>query len=113
MPILKENKKQYPKNWKEISYDIRVTRAKQRCEICGVFNYSYINKKTREICLQDDFDAIRVILTVTHLNHTPEDCRPENLKALCQKCHNKYDAQHRAETRKKKKLQNQLKIQFI
>lgn len=30
----------------------------------------------------------------------PEDCRPENLRALCQRCHNQYDAKHRAETRK-------------
>lgn len=35
--------------------------------------------------------------------YTPEDCRPENLRALCQRCHNKYDAQHRAETRKNNK----------
>lgn len=33
-----------------------------------------------------------VVLTVAHLNHTPEDCRDENLAALCQKCHNSYDA---------------------
>ncbi len=36
-------------------------------------------------------DIIEIVLTVAHLNHTPEDCRPENLKALCQRCHNRYD----------------------
>jgi hypothetical protein len=45
---------------------------------------------------------IKVVLTIAHLNHTPEDCRPENLRALCQRCHNQYDAKHRAETRKKR-----------
>lgn len=32
-----------------------------------------------------------VILTVAHLNHEPADCRDENLKAWCQRCHNTYD----------------------
>ncbi len=33
----------------------------------------------------------RFTLTVAHLNHQPEDCRPENLKALCSTCHLRYD----------------------
>jgi hypothetical protein len=28
---------------------------------------------------------------VAHLNHKPEDCRPENLKALCAPCHCQMD----------------------
>lgn len=28
----------------------------------------------------------RFVLSVAHLNHRPEDCRPENLKALCMPC---------------------------
>lgn len=40
---------------------------------------------------------IRVVLTIAHLNHTPGDDRPENLKALCQWCHLWHDRnQHRA-----------------
>lgn len=36
------------------------------------------------------------MLTVAHLNHDPQDCRPENLKAMCQRCHLRYDvALHR------------------
>jgi hypothetical protein len=27
-------------------------------------------------------------------DHTPEDCRPENLKAMCQRCHLRYDHDH-------------------
>jgi hypothetical protein len=41
----------------------------------------------------------KVILTVAHLNHTPEDCRDENLLAMCQGCHLHYDREHHAETR--------------
>lgn len=32
-----------------------------------------------------------VVLTVAHLNHTPEDCREDNLRAMCQRCHLNYD----------------------
>lgn len=42
---------------------------------------------------------IMIVLTVAHLDHTPENCSPDNLRALCQRCHNRYDAKHRAETR--------------
>ena len=37
---------------------------------------------------------IAIVLTIAHLNHTPEDCRPENLCALCQKCHLNYDQEY-------------------
>ena len=33
---------------------------------------------------------------------TPEDCREENLIALCAGCHLRADAEHHAETRRKK-----------
>jgi len=36
----------------------------------------------------------RVVLTVAHLDHRPENCADENLKALCQRCHLRYDAEH-------------------
>ena len=39
-----------------------------------------------------------IVLTVAHLNHEPEDCRPENLAAMCQRHHLAYDAKHHAET---------------
>jgi hypothetical protein len=37
---------------------------------------------------------IVIVLTVAHLNHDPADCRPENLKALCQRHHLALDADH-------------------
>ena len=49
MPIKKENKAKYPKNWKEISEDIRFNRADGRCEVCGAINYSYVNRINREL----------------------------------------------------------------
>jgi hypothetical protein len=110
MPIKKENRKRYPKNWKEISEDIRFNRAQNKCENCGAINHSFVNRFTREICLEHDENSVQIILTVGHLDHTPEHNDYSNLKAMCQKCHNTYDAPHRRQTFKKSKLVGQLKL---
>jgi 5-methylcytosine-specific restriction endonuclease McrA len=78
MPIRPENKDRYPKDWPQISARIR-ERAGQKCEDCGVANYSIR-------------DGSKIVLTVAHLDHTPENCADENLRAWCQRCHNRYDA---------------------
>ena len=87
-PIKPENRKRYPANWKDIRKDI-LKRADNKCEFCGIENYAI-----RE-------NGSKVVLTIAHLDHTPENCDYSNLRALCQRCHNRYDAKHRAETRRK------------
>lgn len=99
MPIKPENKARYPKNWKEIRASI-LQRANNKCEFCGIENYS-----VRE-------NGSKVVLTIAHLDHTPENCNPENLRALCQKCHNTYDAEHRKETRLKTKNKEKFERQI-
>jgi 5-methylcytosine-specific restriction endonuclease McrA len=84
MPIRAENKSRYPKDWKRIAARIR-ERAQGLCEFCGALDRQP-HPITRSI----------VILTVAHIDHTPENCSDENLKALCQRCHNGYDAKERA-----------------
>lgn len=42
----------------------------------------------------DDPQPVIIVLTVAHLNHQPEDCRPENLAAWCQRHHLAYDHVH-------------------
>lgn len=37
---------------------------------------------------------IVIVLTVMHLDHTPENCAPANLLAACQRHHLAYDHQH-------------------
>jgi len=81
MPIKPENKGRYPKDWKRISRHIRFERAKNRCEQCGVA----VNG------LPSPHTGSKVVLTVAHLNDTPEDCSYNNLRAMCQRCHLKYD----------------------
>lgn len=87
----------YPKNWKEISLRIR-QRAEGKCEFCGAENYK-----------PHPITGSKVVLTVAHLDHNPQNCVDENLKALCQRCHLTYDAQHHAKnaakTRYKRKLE--------
>lgn len=120
MPIRHENQARYPKDWPDISRRIR-DRAGQKCENCDVPNYEYGGRDPLggwhkslprgEKLLRLDWPQpgemawcegwpeklriVRIILTVAHLNHTPEDCREENLKAWCQRCHNRYDAAER------------------
>lgn len=90
MPIRPENKSRYPSNWKDIRESI-LKRADNKCEFCGVENHSHrVNAQGK---------LVKVVLTIAHLDHTPENCDPNNLRALCQACHNRYDAKHRAETR--------------
>ncbi len=81
----------YPKNWGRISLDIRFGRADGKCEWCGA-----VNREPHPIT------GSKVILTVAHLGvphadgrpgnkHDKSDCRPENLAALCQRCHLSFD----------------------
>ena len=89
MPISRENAARYPADWRAISLRIK-DRARWRCEgipgqpTCGAANGE-----------RHPITGAVVVLTVAHMNHQPEDCRAENLRALCQRCHNRYDQSHR------------------
>ena len=125
MPIRPENRSRYPADWNRISQRVR-DDAENRCEFCGVENHAMIYRGTHDDwpayryrsdtvfeesrCAAtgnfipgscwDDFDGtgatVKIILTVAHLDHQPENCTRENLRALCQMCHNIYDAPARA-----------------
>lgn len=125
MPIRPENKDRYPKDWSKISAAIREA-AGQCCQKCKAPNGRSIRRgKTEDgqhvwrlatdscymdgVCAETgllvpdtDEDSVaygrevKVVLTVAHLDHTPENCADENLKALCQRCHLVYDAKHHA-----------------
>lgn len=98
------NRKNYPENWKQISIDIR-NRSGGRCECegeCGLHNGNDLFEKEGHRCNEINgelakFARGKVMLTVAHLNHTPMDCRYENLKAMCQRCHLRYDSKLHAE----------------
>lgn len=95
MPIKLENKNKYPKNWKSISDEIRFGRAKGRCECKGECGSHTTTGRCVEVHGKAAIYAKgKVILTVAHLNHNPKDNRRKNLKAMCQRCHLRYDADH-------------------
>lgn len=94
MPIKKELKHLYPKNWKEVRTNI-LKRANNCCEFCGVPDHSW----RPSLSSTSPSDAVKVILTIAHLDHDPTNNNPANLRALCQRCHNRYDAAHRSANR--------------
>jgi len=126
MPTRKSERARYPVDWPLISLRIRRERAGGRCECvgeCGTDHRAELddNPTAEAIDLDDPLlielfgpdlnrcQAVQrrphpvtgslVILTVAHLDHTPEHCDDANLRAMCQRCHLRYDAPHHAETR--------------
>lgn len=85
MPIRPENKARYPKDWKAVVARVRA-RSGGQCE----FDVDG-ERCTARNGEPHPVTGSKVVLTVAHLNHTPEDCRDENLKDACQRCHNRYD----------------------
>lgn len=113
----------YPNNWKTEIVPRILKRAKNRCEICGLDNYSIVyslrfymrNNENgrygnRVIWFRDARDAekvhhiatgkinqVRVILTIAHLDHDEENWNitDDRLRAMCQYCHLNYDAKEK------------------
>ena len=63
-----------------------------------------------EVATSETARAFKVVLTVAHLDHCPENCDDSNLRHLCQKCHNQYDRGHRNQTRRNNKLKGQIEL---
>jgi hypothetical protein len=113
MPIKPENVSRYPKDWPQIRERI-LARAGHKCEgspafpDCRVPNKWLRNNRTGEITddglqaeaweLADGDSVTLIVLTIGHLDHTPENCADENLRAWCQRCHLNYDAKHHAQS---------------
>lgn len=116
MPIKPENKHRYPANWSEIRAQI-MARAGGQCEHdesglrckakhrsvgfweAGEFFELWSRKVDAEDCRiealrESGSKVIEIVLTIAHLDHTPENCDPSNLKAMCQRHHLAYDHQH-------------------
>lgn len=134
MPIKEENKHLYPSNWNYIRADI-LQRAKNKCEICQVDNGKYILRGERHgtEVFQDDDGAIwrtdngnrygddyvgevtsdpnkqfvKIVLTIAHLDHNPQNNCYSNLQALCQLHHLRHDIDHHRQSRRKTKLKRQ------
>lgn len=118
MPI---DYKKYPPNWK---YEIRpriLKRSKNCCEECGLLNHStaisfkedgktvWMNAVFHDL-LEVSYKEVKVVLTIAHLDHdeTNHNVSDDRLKAMCQLCHLRYDAEEKKK-RRLTKVRNTLK----
>ncbi|MEY2689497.1 MAG: hypothetical protein RL375_3696 [Pseudomonadota bacterium] len=115
MPIKLENRARYPKDWPQIRERI-LRRALWRCEHpgCGALHrdvgwwrddkFVYMSRSMRDAgCKAGDvircsdgssIKLIMIVLTIAHLDHQPENCADDNLRAWCQRHHLAYDREH-------------------
>ena len=92
MPIRPENRARYPKDWKLISARIRFERAGGRCECTGQCGLDHEGRCDAWHGDEHPQTGSKVVLTVMHMDHQPENNDEANLMAGCQRCHNRYDA---------------------
>jgi hypothetical protein len=88
----------YPRDWPEISKSIRFGRAGGRCECEGECGAGHEGRCEALHGRPHPVTRSRVVLTVAHLDHEPRNCDPANLRAMCQRCHLRYDAEQHRET---------------
>jgi hypothetical protein len=107
VPIRPENRARYPKDWKAISLRIRNERAEGQCECFGQCGQEVCVPRCQAMNGEAHPDTgSKVVLTVAHLDHIPENCDDGNLLAMCQRCHNRYDApMRRAGIKERARLQ--------
>lgn len=108
MPIRPENRHRYPADWAEIRERMlhRATRWVEgvgmvpRCECRGECGRGTHEGQCPNFNGGEAYGTgSRVVLTIAHLDHTPENNHGSNLRAMCQGCHLHYDLEHHAETR--------------
>lgn len=106
MPIRPENRSRYPDDWPEIRVAI-LRRALisarpwtvPRCECKGECGRGTHEGRCPNVQGGKAYGTgSTVVLTIAHLDHTPEHNNPDNLRAFCQGCHLFYDRAHHAET---------------
>lgn len=92
MPVKPENRDRYPPDWRSIAYG-RKEAAGWRCE--GSPRYPDCRAAHGQ---PHPVTKSPVVLTLAHLDHTPENMDRANLKVWCQRCHLTYDAAHHRAT---------------
>ena len=112
MPISPEKMARYPggsirsPEWLAIVEKIR-KRSGDRCEGWRLGIYYHCRAENGK---PHPITGSKVVLTVAHLTHDESITYLELLAHACQRCHNTYDAPHRAANRRKKKRENQLEL---
>ena len=102
MPI---DYKKYPINWRMIRHRI-LKRAGDRCECTGECGLHSTTGRCVEINkTKANFANGKVVLTIAHLDHDESNIniKDERLKAMCQRCHLRYDVPEKKKRRFDKK----------
>lgn len=129
------NYKDYPANWKTELRPAILERDGHKCKFCKVPNGLWIargmwngvdvwqnddgqiyradngeyvgDNYVGEVWEEKDGGMVKIVLTIAHLDNDLKNNDYSNLAALCQRCHNRHDKEHRqknaAETRLKNK----------
>ena len=118
MPIRPDNRWLYPIDWRELSATIRFGRAGAKCERCARPHRRHVahlgdgrwwdagaqvwrsdRGRIARVGRRFALASVRttyVVLACAHLDHDPGNNAPDNLAALCQRCHMLHDAaEHR------------------
>ncbi len=113
-------KERYPEDWKALRASI-LERAHEACECTGQCGREHpggrcfatngdliVRAKAQHerhlwkrhahvgVCMGEDCGAVKVVLTVAHLDHVEANNDPENLRAMCQFCHLSLDREDNA-----------------
>lgn len=110
----------YPKNWKTEIRPRILGRARNHCEQCGVRDQSHVRRmvdntavyrywsESDNVFLDSDrrltafYDqqlwhpAVKIVLTIAHIDQNVENSHDANLAAWCQRCHLMFDQRARA-----------------
>ena len=118
----------YPPNWFTEIRPAVLKRADNKCEDCGAPNHEIIYRPIKgkpdwklfpngmegEAISLDGIKGVKIVLTIAHLDHDKEnhDVKLDRLKALCQRCHLRYDLSHHIANRKygRNHKENNLKL---
>jgi hypothetical protein len=129
MPIRPEHRWLYPIDWLQVSFRVRFTRAKGKCDHCRRPHGHEVHHLGNGIwwdeggakwrngrgivtvigALVSQTYTTRVVLACAHLNHDPTDNRDCNLAALCQRCHMIHDA----EEHRRRRWQNAFRLRAL
>lgn len=108
------NYRLYPANWLTEIRPLILRRAgwdpdagtEASCEHCHILNYTY-RYNYNSMCLK----PAKIVLTIAHLDQNRNNNDPNNLSALCQRCHFNHDRPFNlkaaARTRERKKRRGQ------
>jgi 5-methylcytosine-specific restriction endonuclease McrA len=129
MPIRSENRHYYKTPELKAAKEQVKLRANGVCEQCGVPNKAIIvccphnNWATMEQLIDGKFyccnyfpgvddTTVKIVLTVAHIDQNPANNALENLKHLCQRCHNRLDMPFRIAGRKRRALEKQRQLEL-